>query len=433
MLQALVAEVCRILPDPGRRTGTTVWLFLSSASELRADRVLLESATVNDPSVGVRVRCLDGDLVGIDLALRAADAWHEQPDGLLAVVTDAGRFATVAQHFGQRPGREQPWLLHLHERPPGGRGARGGAGKGQGTAITRRLRLPLDEPSSVRLWNEWDGPAWALRRLAAKADAKAVTWSLRAEAHGHRSDPYQQALLYSGVSLEELEKVDNLVSDLWRLDWGAPVEAARIRTEINRRLGVDAPEAAAVVDALLVAQLLRWHDAERLEIPSPWREGLLLPMRRVVLRLARRPGQRYPVERLIQQHRRRFIGRTGAEPLDPRLRKVEHESRVDAWRWVRYALVEQLQTVEERQDWRPGKATWALTSSKFAFDTVETAEHIRQRLGSPVAAGRLEAMLEQEGIARPSRWLRSLRDVGLIERQADRWVLSPAGGGLRLP
>jgi hypothetical protein len=95
--------------------------------------------------------------------------------------------------------------------------------------------------------------------------------------------------------------------------------------------------------------------------------------------------------------------------------------------------LEQLQTVEERQDWRPGKATWALTSSKFAFDTVETAEHIRQRLSSPIAVGRLEAMLEQEGIARPGRWLRSLRDVGLIQRQADRWVLSPDGGVLRLP
>ena len=129
VLQALVEEVGRVLPDRPA-AGTTVWLFLSPASELRADRVLLESATVADPSVEVRVRCPDGDLIGIELALRAADAWHEHPEGILAVVTDAGRFATVARHWAA--GREPPWLLHLHERPPGGRGARGAAGQGQG-------------------------------------------------------------------------------------------------------------------------------------------------------------------------------------------------------------------------------------------------------------------------------------------------------------
>jgi hypothetical protein len=157
-------------------------------------------------------------------------------------------------------------------------------------------------------------------------------------------------------------------------------------------------------------------------------------MRRVVLRLARRPGQRYPVERLIQQHRRRFIGLPAeAQPPGPVARKIEHECREDSWRWLRYALIEQLQTVKEQRDWRPSKATWALSSSKFAFDTVETAEHIRQRLDRPVPAGQLEAMLEQDGILRPSRWLRSLRDVGLVQRQKDRWALPPDGGTLRLP
>ena len=35
VLQALVEEVGRVLADPARRAGTTVWLFLSPASELR--------------------------------------------------------------------------------------------------------------------------------------------------------------------------------------------------------------------------------------------------------------------------------------------------------------------------------------------------------------------------------------------------------------
>ena len=62
-----------------------------------------------------------------------------------------------------------------------------------------------------------------------------------------------------------------------------------------------------------------------------------------------------------------------------------------------------------------------------------TAEHIRQRLDSSFAPGQLEALLEQDGVVRPGRWLRSLRDVGLVQRQADRWALPPDGGILRLP
>lgn len=433
VLHAVVEEVCRILPDSGPETGTTVWLFLTPASEHRADRVLLEFAAFPDPTIAVQIRCVDSDLIGIELTLRAADAWHEQPGATVAVVTDAGRFATVVRHYEDRPGRRPPWLLYLHEQPPASRGDPKGLGDARRPAAARRLRLPLDRPASMRQWNEWDRPAWALRRLAGQSDATVARRSLHADPAWRGSDPWREADLHTGVRLDALERVDNLVADLWRLEWGQPVEPSRVSAEAARRLRVGEADAAAAVDALLAAQFLRWHNADRLEVPSTWREGLLLPMRRVVLRLARRPDLTYPLDKLAQQHRRRFLGRPGrAESLDPRFSRIEHESRIESWRWVRRALLEHLQTVEERPNWRVGGATWTLTSSNFASATVETSRRILRRLGGAALAGRLEADLEHhDGIARPGRWLRCLRDVGLVRRQDDRW--EPAGGELHLP
>lgn len=431
VLRALVEEACRVVDDGGRPPGTVVWLFLTPVSEYRADRELLASAAVPDPAVDVRVRCLDGDLVGVELALRAADAWHDHPDGTLAMVTDTGRFATVVRHFARRSGGRPPWLLHLHERPPPERGLGAETGAA-GRPRVRRLRLELDGPPPPRHRNAWDSPAEALHRLAGRTDLKPARWSLQAASSRRRADRSPGPLLYAGISLEELEPVDNLVADLWRLDWGGPVEATRVRAEALRRVG--GGDADALLEALLAAQLLRWHDRERLEVPHPWREGLLLPMRRVVLRLAARPDLSAPLERLVHQHRRRCIGRPGGlGPPGGHLRRVEHESRVESWRWVRSALVEQLQTVVERPDWTARRAVWTLTGSKFASDTVATAEQIRRRLARPVATGQLEAALRQEGIARPGRWLRVLRDVGLVRRQGDRWLSSPEAGELHLP
>jgi hypothetical protein len=436
VLRALVDEICGILPDLGPPAGTTVRLFMTPATEHRADRVLLEAATFTQPAVTVEVRCLDGDLVGIELALQAADAWHGQPDGTIAVVTDAGRFATVVRHYEDRLDRRPPWLLHLHDRPPASRGGPATSGDARPPAATRRLRLPLDRPASTREWNRWDGPAWALRRLAARTDATVARRSLHAGASGQAGDLWREADLLTGVRLEQLEPVDHLVADLWRLAWGDPFQRASADDEAARRLAVGESDAAAAVDALLVAQFLRWYDAEHLEVPSSWREGLLLPMRRAVLCLALQPDRTLPLAELARQHRQRFLRRRrqAGAPEAARHRRVEHESRVDSWRWVRWALLEHLRIVEERTDWSAGGAVWTLTHSGFASDTLETARRICARLARPVAADRLEARLEREdGIARPSRWLRCLWDVGLVRQRGDRWELGRSGRDLHLP
>ncbi len=298
VLHALVDEIRGVLPDTGPEAGTIVRLLLTPATEHRADRVLLEAAAFSYPSATVEVRYVDGDMLGIELALQVSDAWHDHPDATLAIVTDAGRFASVARHYEGRPGRRAPWLLYLHERPPVSRDNPGGPGDVGPPTTARRLWPQLDRPAEPRDWNQWDRLAWALRRLAGRIDTTPLRQSLRL-------DP--------DVRLDELEPVDNLVADLWRLEWGAPFDRDRAEAEAVRR-GVGEAEARAAVDALLAAQLVRWHDRDRLEVPPGWREGLLLPMRRVVLRLARQADLSWPLAKLVQQHRRRFIGPAAAEP-----------------------------------------------------------------------------------------------------------------------
>jgi hypothetical protein len=432
VLHALADEVRRIVPDTGPTAGTVLCLFVTPPAEHRADRVLLETAALGDPSLTVEVRCVDGDQVGIEFALEAADAWHGHPEGTVAVVTDAGRLASVARHYQEWPGRRPPWLLHLHGRPPVGRG------NPRPPPSARRLRLELDPPAEPRDWTRWDRWAWALRRLAGRTDATLAKRSLRPDPGVHGRDPWREAELRTGVRLEELERVDNLVADLWRLAWGAPFARARAEEEAAVRLGVEEAEATAAIDALLVAQLLRWRDPGRLEVPTSWREGLLLPTRRVVLRLARQADLSWPLDKLVQQHRRRFIGPSATTPPDPgHHRRVEHESRMECWRWVRWALLDYLGTVEEAPDWRARGSRWTLArpapAVDFAASTVRTARQVRARLAAPAAGGRLLEELEREDrIARPTRWLRCLRDVGLVRRQDDRWEWT-AGTELHLP
>jgi hypothetical protein len=101
---------------------------------------------------------------------------------------------------------------------------------------------------------------------------------------------------------------------------------------------------------------------------------------------------------------------------------VEHESRAESWRRVRWALLEELGAVRERPDWPAGGASWTLLGAPFATATVRTAELIRGRLAGGAVASEVEAELEREdGIVRPGRWLRCLRDVGLARRRGDRW------------
>jgi hypothetical protein len=395
-------------------------LYLIPQAEHRADRVLLRTG-VGRPDVTVREHAAHGDLTGIALALDAADAWHQ--GAKVAIVSDDGELAYVVRHYAAaRPGRGI-CLLHVHDKPPGSRAGPMPPG------TTQHLRLALDDRVDRRRWTDWDVAAWALRRLAGFTADTIAERVLQPGAGQTHHDLWRKTDVTAVGGWKLLERADHLVADLWRLGWGRPFGRDEAQAEVERRLGVRGGDAWTVLDALLVAQLLRWHDRDRLEVPSGWREGLLLPARRTVLRLARQPDLTHPVDRLEHRHRRRF----GPHPGAPGVPALEHASRADSWRWVKHALRDRLRAVVEKTERRPGRpparATWTLAHERFALETIETAERIRGLLAAPLKTSELEARIEAQPEAQPvwrlGRWLRCLRDAGLVYERNGRWASAP--------
>jgi hypothetical protein len=410
-----VVEAVRRLAAPGG-AGLTVVLHLATATELRADRVLLGELATR-ARFALRQRVEHGDLTDVALALGVCGAWHDGDDGDIAVVSDQRQLAYVVAQFARwaGPGRAVR-LLHLHDRPPAG-----GAGLAQ-AGLSRHLRLAVDQPAERRGWTDWDLAAWALRKLAAFTHMDVAERVLRPPAGQTQRDMLRRADVGT-TGWDRLDRVDSLVADLWRLRWGRPVAPEEAGAEVERRLG--AGHGLAVLDALLVAQLVRWHDADHLEVPSSWREGLLLPARRAVLGLARQPDRGHPRDRLERRHRQRCIT-PQSQPLLPGL---EQAARADSWRWVKHALRDRLRVVVERTERRAGypssRAVWRLAPREFALATVATADRILGLLGTPLTVDELETALGPPGVWRLGRWLRCLRDVGLVEHRDGRWVRRP--------
>jgi hypothetical protein len=407
LLYAHAEQALEYATDPDARAYLRVqhWVALAHTHPGQAARNLAEA---------LRAALDDHDGPGTIRIVRVCDALSTSlanQRGLLRYVVELGRHITsdTPSALGSPEDSEAGPVIHGVTLP---------------SVERARLLVRPSGTSQIGRWNDWDGPVWTLRRLAGQINATTARLSLSSRSE-RRFDLSHEADLHTGIPLTALEQVDNLVVDLWRLEWGEPLEIVQANTETARRLQIGEADSAAAVYALLLAQLLHWHEADRLEVPSSWREGLLLPMRRVVLRLAREPNLTYPLDRLIRQHRQRFLSRP--DKGDPRLRQSEQKSREESWRRVKFALLQGLQTVVERPDRRAGRVIWTLTNSEFSSATIETAQRIRQRLSAAAPAGRLEAELEQQdGIARPDRWLRCLLDVGLIQRRSDHWGL--AGG-----
>jgi hypothetical protein len=425
VLRALVDAIQSTPLRDAAAAGLEVELYLTPSAEHRADRVLIRTEA-GRPGVTVREHASHGDLTGIALALDAADAWHQGAN--VAIVSDDRELAFVVRHYASagRPGRGIR-LLHLHDKPPGPRA--GSAPPG----VVQHLRLALDGASDRRDWTEWDVAAWALRRLAAfTADTIAERVLQPGDGQTHR-ELWRSTDIMTGGDWEPLERIDHLVADLWRLGWGRPFGRDEAQAEVERRLRIRGDDAWTVLDALLVAQLLRWHDHDRLDVPSGWREGLLLPARRIVLRLARQPDLTHPLDRLERRHRRRFLG---PHPAAAGVPALEHASRADSWRWVKHALRDRLHVVIEKTERRPGRpqsrAIWTLTHERFALETIATAERIRGLLDPPLKTSELEARIEAQPSWRVSRWLRCLRDAGLVYERNGRWAAVP-GASLYLP
>lgn len=419
MLRALVDAVRSAGPtDAAPAANLEVELYFAPTAEHRADRVLIR-ANLGRSGVTVRQHASHGDLTGIALALDVADAWHEGAD--LAVVSDDRELAYVVRHYaGADPGRDIR-LLHLHDKPPGSRAGLERPG------IARRLRLAVDEPTDRRTWTEWDMATWRLRRLAAFTADTIAERVLQPRTGQTHPQLWRQTGDTAAGNWELVERVDHLVADLWRLSWGRPIGPDEAQAEVERRLGTRTGNPWTVLDALLVGQLLRWHEPNRLEVPSSWREGLLLPARRTLLRLARQSDLTQPLDRLERRHRRRFLG---PDPSVAAVSGLEAASSGDSWRWVKHALRDRLRAVVEKTERRtgrpPGRANWTLTHGPFVLETIGTAERIRGLLDAPLKLSELEARMEGPPVWRLSRWLRCLRDAGLVYERNGRWANATA-------
>jgi hypothetical protein len=411
VLRALIEAVRRLAPEGAE---VTVELYFPPAAELRADRALLEDGA-RKSGIVLRQHADHSDLTEVALALGVSGAWYGGAATDLAVASDQRALAYVVAELERAPRQGRSIrLLHLHDRPPllGRDLVR--------PRSPRHLRLALDQPAERRGWTDWDMAAWALRRLAAYTPEAIAERNLRPPAGQAPRDLWRRSDV-AHTGWEWLDRVDGLVADLWRLDWGQPVSPEHALAEIARRLGAGTTTAQAVLDALLVAQLVRWHDSDHLEVPSSWREGLLLPARRAVLGLARQPNLTHPLYRLERRHRQRFLKPPVFVP------EVEQASRTDSWRWVKHALRDQLRVVVERTERRSSypssRANWRLASTRFSLDTIAAADQLCSALETPRTVAELELRAAVPGGWRLGRWLRCLRDVGLVEpRPGGRWA-----------
>jgi hypothetical protein len=421
ILRTLVGALERYGDDQDGQPVDYVELHFPPSTENRADRQRLH-AFPGELRVVLRIGDHGKNMADIAIAVRTADTFHERPLVDIGVLSHDNDLAFVVRHYaGRSNGGRRVQLLHAHPRPPSIFGRKGTS------RLTRRLDLGLEGPGLRRPWTEWDSAAWTLRRLAGFTSDRIAANVLHPGSGADHAQRWEATERLVGTDWDRLEQVDNLVADLWRLGRGRPLARPQALDEVVRRLGgggATTREALAAMEALLVAQLLRSSDPEHVEVPSSWREGLLLPIRRIVLRLASRAQFSDTRTNLEQRHRRKFLPGSGASS------DLDSNSSSDSWAWVSYALRHRLQAVVEKTK-RPSRddATgrtqqrWILQRTPFTIRTVSTAHRIRAMLDELGRDDDLETELEAAGIHRASRWLRSLQDVGLIRPRGDGgWV-----------
>jgi hypothetical protein len=424
VLRALARALRRVAEMDGRRL-VHIELHLPPEGEPRADRYLLEQEPVGTP-VLIHLAAKGRSTAASAITMGASRAVYRDRRAIILVSSDTA-IAHLAAQCARGTGTSGVRLLH--RRP---RAAR--VSEAEQLGIAQWLDLEVGERLTPHSWTLWDLAAWRLSRLAMPTDDRIARALLRGASRQQQQERWASTGDFNADS-RRLEQVDDLLATLWRFNHGQPFRRVVAEREALRRLGrpADTTDATSAIDALLVAQLLRHHHVDQLEVPSSWREGLLLPTRRIILRLARRKDHTDRLANLIKQHRSRFYSvpssaRTGQRrPAD----QLELHSSGDSWEWVRHALRHRLHAVEQGTTRRTpdGKAitTWRLTETKFTVRTIERAEHIRTELRKVRAGRRVETALAESGVTHPGRWLRCLRDAGLLTYRDGLWMLTEAG------
>jgi hypothetical protein len=424
VLRELAYTLRQVAGSDGRRLGR-IELHFTTEAESRADRHLLEHAPVGSPVV-IQLADRGRSTPVAAIAMGAGQALYQNGHAIIAVSSDLAVAHLAARYAREASLRGRVRLLH--RRP---RAAR--ISEAEDLGIAQPLELDVGERITPRPWTPWDVAAWRLFRLAAPTDDRIARALLREPSRGQQKERWASTIEL-GVDFWRLEQVDDLLAALWRRLQGQPIHRAIAEREAISRLGRagGAADPAQAIDALLAAQLLRHRRHDYLEVPSGWREGLLLPIRRVILRLARRNDHADRLSSLLQQHRSRFYSVRGSAPIGQRRRpdQLELHSSGDSWRWVRHALRHRMSAVEQDTTRRSpdGRATttWRLIQTEFTGWTCEQAEHILSELRTFSAGQGVEAALAEAGIVHPGRWLRCLRDVGLVTFRDGRWIPTEA-------
>jgi hypothetical protein len=392
-------------PIPNR-----VELHLTRAVESRADQYLLERNR-DESRVVVTLAGPGKNMADMRIAVGVADTWHEQPTSAIAVVSSDADIAYLVWHYAAKDsdGR-RVLLLHPHRTPPAPL-------REAAPGVARRLELGFNDKVRRRPWMDWDRAAWTLRRLARQLpDSRLASGHLS----GHAQLWEETGQPDGKIDWQRLELVDDLVAAVWRQREGGPVALRAAMQVVRERLEQPSHhELPAVMAALLAAHLLRWQDAESLEVPPGWREGLLLPMRRVVLAMATDEKLSWPADTLERLHRDRFYRILVA---DPPQRRLEVLSSADSWDWIKHALRERLRAVSERTIRRPDAsryAQWTLVRTSFVTDTIETARRIRTYLNEPVDTRQAAERMHGGGIRHAARWLRCLAGARLVVRSRE--------------
>jgi hypothetical protein len=424
VLRALATRLRQVAGTEGRRLAW-IELHLTSEAESRADRHLLEQEPVGTLVV-VHLADRRRSTPASAIAIGAGRALYQAGEAIIVVSSD-----TAIAHLAARYARDaaiRGRVRLLHRRP---RTAR--ISEADELGIAQPLDLEVGERLHPRAWTPWDLAAWRLARLAGRTEDRIARALLREPSRREQHHRWASTVEFD-ADLQRLENVDDLLAALWRRPLGQPIRRAVAEQEARRRLGRTGELAGATqaIEALLTAQLLRHPHPGYLEVPSGWREGLLLPIRRVILRLARRKDHTDRLTNLVQQHRSRFYSVRGSAPASQghRLDPLELHSSGDSWRWVRHALRHRLRAVEQETTRRSpdGKAstTWRLIETEFTVSTIERAERIRAELRNLRAGAPVEVALAEAGVAHPGRWLRCLRDVGLATYREGRWIPAEA-------
>ncbi len=449
LLRAIPGAMKSWAAERGRSSGHTgeverVELHFPAGWEFGLDRHLLRAEHVQlvSPDSG------DKNMADMEMALSSLDAYYEAARaGCLLFVSNDADVARAAQLFASRS------LIAHRTQTCAAVLVWGSKYDGKAVAVARvQLRPAMDWDGGLsgyqlkrHVWGRWDRLAWTLVNAARKIpeDRRAQLshpvldglldksqWEFETRGlesksdlgqwpqwRARRKEEWKETLTAQRHALSDLELIDSVVASLWRLKWGEPFSHDETVSHIQSYVA-GAEEAHSVFGALLLSGLVRQTGPNAYEVPRPWAEGLLYPVRRAILRLRIRRG-RAPDKTLATGHAgsRPTITRGVRDPVP----KPDHyrDDDQDSWRLTRAAL-QNFKTAEVDKD-----HVWTLRRGWLVEHTISAARQVRMEvLGhDPVWACQMVQPAIKPSQMPASRWLRCLTDAAVlrINRAEGHW------------